>query len=180
MQTDKWITKRHWEESIGYVSDDAHLNIESLKEDVKIKEYFLEDFHDELGYYAYEYEIDNVKIIDIKHSNVRWCVVPKFEINGELQVDENSNNFDELHWNCLTLNYNPTELQNRNAAIVDITKFIIKGEENSKTEIDGEEKKLEIRSYSLISYETRLVCDIKVKYAVNSWEYYYTRRDNKN
>ena len=45
MQTDKWITKRRWEQRIVYLSDDAHLNIESLKEDVKIKEYF----HDALG-----------------------------------------------------------------------------------------------------------------------------------
>ena len=135
-----------------------------------------ECFHDALGSDSDYYEIDDVKIIDIKHSNVRWYVVPKFEINGELDVDEDdSNNFDELHSNCLTLNYNPTELQNRNKAILDLTQFIIKKQETCEVEVDGKWEKQEITSYNLISYETRLVCDIKLRFAVKSTKY----RDKK-
>ena len=164
MQTDKWITKRRWELCIVHLSDDAHLNIESLKEDV-IKGYF----DDASGSDSDDYEIDDVRIIDTNHSNVRWHVVPKFEINGELESElegevDDIHNFDESHWNCLTLNYNPTELQNRNMAILDLTQFIIKRQEEQ-----------EITSYNLISYETRLACDIKLKFAVKPTSFWKSR-----
>ena len=129
----------------------------------------IKEYDDALGSDSDDYEIDDVRIIDTNHSNVRWHVVPKFEINGELESElegeldyiDDSDRFDSQYWNCLTLNYNPTELQNRNMAILDLTQFIIKRQEEQ-----------EITSYNLISYETRLACDVKLKFAVKSTSFW--------
>ena len=40
-----------------------------------------------------------------------------------------------------------------------------------EVEVDGKWEKQEITSYNLISYETRLVCDLQLKVAVKSTKY---------